>query len=390
MKLKLVLILCFCLQMSTFAQVPNLSSQSEISVLTIGPGASLNDSFGHSGYRVNDPINGIDVVFNYGVYDFNTPNFYTKFAQGKLNYKIGLNYFEDFFESYVSQNRWIKEQVLNLTPSEKQEIFDYLSTNLKPENRDYLYDFFYDNCATKIKDVVAIVLKDRLEFKEPEGFQPETFRTLIQNQLHKNSWGSLGIDIALGSVIDQKATAEEHMFLPEFIYAFFESATLNASEKLVKQPNLLFENRNTKKSNNFVTSPWMILGGISFLILLITFFDYKKNKRTVWLDAVLFALTGLIGVFILLLWFATDHTATANNYNLLWAFALNIFMVTQILKKTIKIWFIKYLKFLVILFCLLTFHWIVGVQIFAITLLPLFIALMVRYVYCIHYFKQQK
>ncbi len=389
MKLKLVLILFFSIHISAFAQGPNLSSEAEISVLTIGPGASLNDSFGHSGYRVKDPINELDLVFNYGVYDFDTPNFYTKFAQGKLNYKIGLNYFEDFYVSYVAQNRWIKEQVLNLSPSEKQEIFDYLTNNMQPENRYYLYDFFYDNCATKIKDVVVVVLKDRLQFNEPEGFKPETFRTLIQNQLHRNSWGSLGIDVALGSVIDQKATAEEHMFLPEYIYTFFENATINKSERLVKQTNVLFENIKPKKSNHFITSPLMILGSIALIILLITFFDHKKKKRSAWLDVILFIVTGLIGVFIVLLWFATDHSATAQNYNLLWAFALNIFMFPQLIKKAVKSWFIKYLKFLVILLCLLTFHWIIGIQIYAMTLLPLLIALLVRYLYLIQYFKQQ-
>ena len=125
-----------------------LSPQAEISVLTIGPGASLNDAFGHSAFRIKDPIKGTDLVFNYGVYDFNTPNFYLKFAQGKLNYLIGLNYYEDFFETYISQNRTIKEQVLNVSSSEKQKLFDYLLNNIKPENRAYLYDFFYLARAT--------------------------------------------------------------------------------------------------------------------------------------------------------------------------------------------------------------------------------------------------
>ncbi len=101
----------------------------------------------------------MDIVFNYGVYDFDTPNFYTKFAQGKLNYKIGANYFEDFKESYIRQNRTIKEQILNLSLDERQQVFNFLSKNYEPENQYYLYDFFYDNCATKIKDVISICSK---------------------------------------------------------------------------------------------------------------------------------------------------------------------------------------------------------------------------------------
>jgi len=372
----------------TNAQQNILSDQAEISVLTIGPGNSLNDAFGHSGFRIKDPVKGIDLVFNYGVYDFDTPNFYTKFAQGKLNYLIGLNYYEDFFQAYISQNRSIEEQVLNLSQTEKQKLFDYLLNNYKPENRGYLYEFFYDNCATKIKDVTQIVLNNTIVFNKPKDFQAETFRTLIQNNLNKNSWGSLGIDLALGSVIDKKATAEEEMFLPENIHKFFEIATIkNTHQPLVKENRVLFKAILTPKPNDFFTSPLFILGLISLLILYITYNDYKKQKRSKWLDISLFTITGLIGILILLLWFATDHKGTHQNYNLLWAFVLNIFVIGQVIRVKPSMWFVRYLKFLVILLCLLTFHWIVGVQVFAIGLIPLLIALFLRYLYLIRYYR---
>ncbi|WP_372755896.1 DUF4105 domain-containing protein [Mariniflexile sp.] len=369
------------------AQQNSLSRQAEISVLTIGPGASLNDAFGHSAFRIKDDLKGIDLVFNYGVYDFQTPNFYLKFAQGKLNYLIGLNYYEDFFEAYISQNRSIKEQVLNLSATEKQKVFDFLLNNYKPENRGYLYDFFYDNCATKIKDVANISLNNSITFQKPNNFEDQTFRTLIQNNLNKNSWGSLGIDVALGSVIDKKARAEDHMFLPENIYKFFEVARINDQKPLVKESKIIYNKIETPAPTNFFTSPLFIIGLISLFILYITYNDYKKQKRTVWLDVSLFSITGLIGIFILLLWFATDHKGTHQNYNLLWAFALNIFVLNQVLRKKVNAWFIKYLKLLVILLCLLTLHWFMGVQVFAIGLIPLLIALLVRYLFLITYFK---
>ena len=106
-----------------------------------------------------------------------------------------------------------------------------------------------------------------------------------------------------------------------------------------------------------------------------------------WLDISLFIITGCIGVFLLLLWFATDHNATAHNYNLLWAFALNIFMIGQLKRDQPKLWFMKYLKFLLIMLCLLVLHWTIGVQVFALTLIPLLIALTVRYVYLVNHFK---
>ncbi|VAV85328.1 hypothetical protein MNBD_BACTEROID02-42, partial [hydrothermal vent metagenome] len=185
-------------------------------------------------------------------------------------------------------------------------------------------------------------------------------------------------------------TAEEHMFLPKFIYTFFETATFsNSGKPLVKQSKILFKERERPTSSSFLTSPLMIFGVIGLLLLIITYRDYKNDKQSKWLDIVLFAITGLIGVFILLLWFATDHSATANNYNLLWAFPINLFVISQLYKKSAKKWFIKYLKFLVILFCLMTLHWIIGIQVFAIGLIPLLFALLVRYIFLVNYFSRK-
>ncbi|MCF6294179.1 MAG: DUF4105 domain-containing protein [Flavobacteriaceae bacterium] len=385
---KLSFVLFFLSFVFLNAQKQKLSEEAEISVLTIDPGSSLNDAFGHNGFRIKDQTLDIDIVFNYGVYDFNAPNFYLNFVRGKLNYKIGQNYSQDFIGFYISQNRTIKEQVLNLTQIEKQNLFEFLINNYKPENQYYLYDFFYDNCATKIRDVANTSLNNSIIFNETEGFKPKTFRQLIHDHVNRNSWGGFGIDLALGSVIDKKATAEEHMFLPYYIHVFFESATINTSKPLVKQTNVLYESIKKPKSNNFFTSPLFVFGVISLLILLVTFFDYKKNKRSIWLDVTIFAFTGIVGVIVLLLWLATDHSATAQNYNLLWAFALNIFVISQLFKKTVKVWFIKYLKFLIIMLCLLTLHWIIGVEIFAIGLIPILIAFFIRYLYLINYYQK--
>ncbi|GAA0747950.1 DUF4105 domain-containing protein [Gaetbulibacter jejuensis] len=364
-----------------------LSPNAEISVLTIGPGASLNDAFGHSGFRIKDRTQGLDVVYGYGQYDFDAPNFYLKFAQGKLNYLISKHNFEDFYRAYVYYNRTVKEQVLNITTEEQQALFNYLQNNYKPENRAYLYDFFYDNCATRIRDVANTALNQNITYNTPEDYQEQTFRTLIQNNLNKNSWGSLGIDIALGSVIDKTATPNEQLFLPENIYRFFSTATLQNGQPLVKQSQVLYTKKEQLESSSFLLSPLFILSILALLIILITYKDYKKKKRTKLLDGIIFSVTGCIGIVLLLLWFATDHSATANNYNLLWAFALNVFVIQQVLKQTPSKWFLRYLSFLIIMLCLLVFHWLTGVQVFAITLTPLLIALAIRYIFLLRYFK---
>ncbi|MFV0541215.1 MAG: DUF4105 domain-containing protein [Aestuariibaculum sp.] len=388
---KITLLLFFLLIAKTsFSQESILSEKAEISVLTIGPGVSLNDAFGHNAFRIKDPILGEDMVFDYGVYNFSTPNFYLKFAQGKLNYFLGLSYYADFYNAYVNQNRTVKEQVLNLSKTEKQKLFDYLINNYKPENRAYLYDFFFDNCATKIKDVAQISLNNTIVFNTSEQFSSKTFRTLIHNNLNQNSWGSLGIDIALGSVIDRKATAEQHMFLPEYIYTFFENATIKGTNKpLVKDSHIVYTKIETPVKNSFFSSPLFIFGIVGLFILYITYRDYKNQKRSKWLDVILFLFTGFTGIGILLLWFATDHKGTHQNYNLLWACALNLLVVWQLLKTQTSNWVKKYLKFLVILLGLLVVHWLTGVQIFAIGLIPLLMALFFRYLYLIYSFNKE-
>ncbi|MEP3837185.1 MAG: DUF4105 domain-containing protein [Algibacter sp.] len=387
---KTILFIAFFLSVQVAVSQPTvLSNQAEISVLTVGPGASLNDAFGHSGFRIKDLNNRIDVVYGYGEYDFDAPNFYLKFAQGKLNYLISKTAFTRFYHIYSYHNRSIKEQVLNLTHAEKQKLYDYLLNNYKIENRRYLYEFFYDNCATKIKDVTNIATNNSITFSPPKDFEEATFRTLIYGNVNKNSWGSFGIDLALGSVIDRKATTEDHMFLPKNIYKFFENATVGIAKKpLVKKSGVLYAPKENIQPNTFFTSPLFILGLISIIILYITYKDVKNHKRSKWLDVTLFAITGLLGVLILLLWFATDHTGTHQNYNLLWAFALNILVIGQLFKPQAKDWFVKYIKLLIILLCLLTLHWFIGVQVFAIGLIPLLIALFVRYIYLVkHYTK---
>jgi hypothetical protein len=386
MKLRLSFFTLFFIFCSATAQNHQLSEEVEISVITIGSGESLNDAFGHNAFRIKDNKKGIDAVYGYGEYDFDAPYFLLKFASGKLNYLISRHNFSDFKNHYVNYNRTIKEQTLNLSVEEKQELFDFLETNYRPENRRYLYDFFYDNCATRIRDVAETATQSDISFVKPKRFEEKTFRGLIHEHVTLNSWGSFGIDIALGSVIDRKASAYEHMFLPKYIHTFFENAKINNSENLVKDSSILFQKKEQNKTYTFLFSPLMIMSVLALIILFITYKDFKNNKRSKWLDVILFASTGIIGILLLLLWFATDHSATAQNYNVLWALPLNIIVISQLLRPQMKSWFKGYLKFLVIMLCLLTLHWTIGVQVFAIGLTPLLIALMVRYLFLIKTF----
>lgn len=390
---KPLLTLIFLLSYFTaLTQINTLAKDAEISIITIGPGKQLYDSFGHNAIRVSDPSNGKDLAFNYGTFDFNTPNFYIKFGQGKLPYALSVSTYDGFLRNYIAEKRWIKQQKLDLTYGEKIAIFEFLLNNAQPSNREYQYDFFLDNCATRIRDVLAVNLGSKLSYQDKQ-YAPflYSFRELIQQRLHWNSWGSLGIDIALGAVIDRTANPWEHQFLPDYVFESLKSATITRNNKtsaLIKKETTINNPGPRARNTAFLLSPFFVFLVIALGIVYRTLRDSKQQKRSQWLDTVLFFVTGIVGVLLLVLWFATDHTATINNYNILWAFPVNLIFCTLLSKKTPKKWLSRYLSFLIILLTLLVVHWCTSVQVFAGALLPLLIALFIRYVYVIRYLKK--
>ena len=390
---KPLLTLIFLLSYFTaLTQINTLAKDAEISIITIGPGKQLYDSFGHNAIRVSDPSNGKDLAFNYGTFDFNTPNFYIKFGQGKLPYALSVSTYDSFLRNYIAEKRWIKQQKLDLTYGEKIAIFEFLLNNAQPSNREYQYDFFLDNCATRIRDVLAVNLGSKLSYQDKQ-YAPflYSFRELIQQRLHWNSWGSLGIDIALGAVIDRTANPWEHQFLPDYVFESLKSATITRNNKtsaLIKKETTINNPGPRARNTAFLLSPFFVFLVIALGIVYRTLRDSKQQKRSRWLDTVLFFVTGIVGVLLLVLWLATDHTATINNYNILWAFPVNLIFCTLLSKKTPKKWLSRYLSFLIILLILLVVHWCTGVQVFAGALLPLLIALFIRYVYVIRYLKK--
>lgn len=374
------------------AQYFPLTEKAEVSILTMGPGSQLYDKFGHSAFRVKDEDQGIDLVYNYGVYDFDTPNFYLKFARGKLLYKLAVSTYEPFIKSYIDQNRWIKEQVLELSYTEKQEVFNFLENNAKPENKYYKYDFFYDNCATKIRDVLVSVLGEKLIYDPNYTEAVFTFRDLIQKNVYWNSWGSLGMDVAIGAIVDQKATLWEYQFLPDYVFEGAANATINKyseTKALVKETKSIFTNSPTKEHTYFLASPLFVFGVMAFIILLFTYNDIKNKNRSRYIDAGVFFVTGLIGIILFLLWVATDHSTTVTNYNLLWAFPLSIFLTSAIASRRPRKWVARYVFFMIVLLSLVVIHWISGVQEFSYGFIPLFIALFIRYVYLLRSLKDE-
>ena len=382
MQRKTALFLGLCLVgMTSFARPAQLSARAEISILTCGPGNDLYTRFGHSAFRVQDPNMGIDLVYNYGTFDFNAPNFYVNFAKGKLLYRLSRERFEEFLYTYQYENRWVKEQILDLDTREKNELFRFLENNYKPENRSYQYDFLHDNCSTKMAYVLQQVFGNQLDFDEDHMPEPKSFRQLIRENLKVNSWSSLGIDIALGAVIDRKASVFEHMFLPEYVLRQMDHTRID-NKPIVKRKRDILDLKNEAYGTLFTISPLFWFLFLLGFVITITLIDFRNTTRSRWLDLFLFGFSGLAGCLLVFLWFFTDHTATINNANILWAFPLNLLLCYYVIrKKPFPPWFHRAILILIILISLIPILWIAGIQHFAPVLVVILLSLLIRYGY---------
>jgi len=364
-----------------------LSVYSEISIVTADAGNELFEAFGHSAIRIKDPVLQLDLVYNYGIFDFNAPNFYTNFTKGRLLYKLGKYQFKYFLESYKQDKRWVKQQVLNLTQQQRQAFFMYLERNASPQNATYLYDPFFNNCASKLKDITTTILGDKVEFNDKEIEKELSFRTLMNREIHWNTWGGFGINLALGSKLDKNANLQQYMYLPDYVYTIFKNSTVyfkNQKKPLVKKEELLLDFPNRKQSLPLI-SPLLVFSIIALLGIFITYRDNKNQKRTKWIDTILLITTGLVGFLIVFLWFFTDHSTTPNNFNVLWAFSPNLIIVFLLNKG--KKWLSTYFIFLIFLLVIITIIWITNIQHFPIAVIPLLILLFVRYLFLSKSFK---
>jgi hypothetical protein len=329
MKKYLVFALFFLIFFKINSQI-YITPSSTFSVLTNTPGDELYTAFGHDAFRFKDSIQNIDIVFNYGTFQFSDPKFYQKFVLGKLNYFLSAETYQDFILSRLPMQS-VYEQELNLNDKQKQRLLSYLLNNLLPQNRYYLYDFFYDNCATRIRDVLKNVLGDTISFCNYKSIEIKSFRDLIDPNINTRPWLDFGIDLALGLPADKIAKPYEYMFLPEHLMEALSVATIKDNGNI--KPLVAKTNTITKKPE-FIYSPITFLSPIfifSFVLivmLIITIYRYINKKKINYLfDTVFFGLLGLIGFILLFLWFCTDHTTMKNNLNILWAMPFHLLIV---------------------------------------------------------------
>ncbi len=384
MRLKLLVVfLFFIVTYGSFSQTPQLSEKAQISVLTCATGIQLFSSFGHTAVRVQDAQLGIDVVYNYGTFDFNKPNFYLNFVKGKLIYSLSRRRFENFLYEYELEKRWVKEQILELTSEETNQLFQFLETNYLPENRDYAYDPLFNNCSSITGDILEKEFDEQIVFKGNHLDKKYTFRQLVRQYIPLNSWGMFGIDLAFGGVTDRTATVREHMFMPYYAMEQLTNTTKAGKPLLKRERTILnYPEDSGNDSDSLLTSPlfWFIM--FLVFVIAITILDYRHHGRNTWLDFALFFISGTAGLIILLLWLATDHIVTGENFNFLWLMPLNLFVSFKLLsKKELPSWLTKYLWFLLVSIGVILLIWIFKIQILSPLNIPLMLALVVRYLF---------
>jgi hypothetical protein len=372
----------FLLIVASFCQAQSLSESSTISLLTASPGEELYSTFGHSAIRVQDPASDLDVVFNYGVFDDREPNFYFRFTRRKVDYFLSMSNFDSFIRGYVLENRSIVEQILNLDANRRRQLYALLLENFKPENRFYRYDFFFDNCATRIRDLIPEAFGKDFSYNYPEDWLNGelTFRNLIDLYLTNHHWSDFGIDLALGLPTDDIATPSDYMFLPDYLMEGFATATIvhdGALQPLVLSTREILP-RTDIPAAVFFMSPMKVCWGIFVITLLLSTYGYKHNKVYGWFDVIFFSAIGLVGWIVFFLDFLTDHIATKENLNMLWAVPLHLplFLFWRKLPWNFRKYYLSIC--LGIDLIIISFWWVFP-QNYHAAFIPLILALSVRY-----------
>ncbi|MEO9869003.1 lipoprotein N-acyltransferase Lnb domain-containing protein [Ekhidna sp.] len=374
----LLFFLCF-----TAKSQIQLSEEAEIAVVTLGPYQGEPwSAFGHNGFRVVDPTLGIDWFYDYGLYDFEQENFFLNFAKGLLKYRVGVREWERSFRLHKYLKRYIKLQYLNLNLEEKQKLFDFLQNNAKPENAEYLYHYVYDNCATKIRDVVEENFPRRIEFDLSYKVEEKTFRQLMDDYLGQQAWGDFGIDLGLGLQVDQEASAEEYMFLPPYVYRAFDGGTMKRNGEilpLVRESVDAYIPKEPSSLSVWMT-PFNFFVILFFIAGLITHRNLKSGRRTKWIDALLFGFAGFVGLWVVYLWFGTEHMSK-NNLNILWAIPFHLPLIFFIGRERFRNFFRTYFKVLAYWYCGLLLVWAILPQPLHQALVPFVLTLVLRSFY---------
>jgi hypothetical protein len=297
-------------------RLPRLSDGAEVSLITYTPGEELYQSFGHSAIRVRDDLLGMDRLYNFGVFDFETPNFYVNFAHGDLRYQLAVSQADEEIRTVGAYGQGVTELPLNLTLTQRQALFEALEVNLLPENRFYLYDFILDNCSTRPRDVIERITGGTVVLRDGGK---KTFRDMLDPYFTRMPWAGLGVSLLMGSKIDRLASPREACFLPHDLERAVQMSK-NGEQNLAGDKREIFPAEILPGSAPFL-SPIFIFwsGGVLWFF----FWLLRRKGHSRWPTALALMILGLLGIFVCALSFWTHLWVLHANYNLLWLIPLH-------------------------------------------------------------------
>ncbi len=380
----LVGLICISVLLGKNSHAQSDTCALRISLLTCSPGEELYSSFGHTAIRVIDSKTGQDIVFNYGTFDDSDPYFYVKFTRGLMEYALSVYPYRDFEWEYKVQNRSVIEQVLQLSCAEKQQLYYQLQLNAQEQNRFYFYYFLDDNCTTRAKDMIKKYAASPVTFSDILPADKPTFRNLIHSYLDKSDqpWSKLGIDILLGSRLDQRVTNEESMFLPDYLLEGFDSASISAHPLVSAKQTVVPAQEIKVERSSF--RPVLFFSLLFVLVAALTWLGTKWAQKLMNIfDRVFFFLLGLLGLLLIVLWMIRVDTVCRDNLNILWALPTHLYFAFVIDRN--KTWIRKYFRTVTIISLLTGISWFFLPQQMNPALLPLLLIIIMR-----SYFRSKK
>lgn len=309
---KIVLFIFSVFSISCMA-AKQLSDQAQIHLLTCTQGEQVWSKYGHTAVRVIDPANHLDIVFNYGLFNLMADDFYIKFVKGETYYQLGIEPYSYFIAFYSSIGRKTYWQELNLSVEQKQRIFDALMTNYHPDNRYYLYNFVFDNCATRPYHLIKQALQDTIT-SDYQGYVNHDFRSTISHYTGPHSWVDFGINLVFGQEADQAMTNEERLFLPEELMNYFAHARLSDGTPLVLRQEI---GPFSPVHIPWYANCWLGIAFFALLMLLLTLYDRHKQRLTIALDIILCIFYLLLIALVIFLTFFSCHPLVGFNWRLI-------------------------------------------------------------------------
>ena len=338
----------FC---SVFAQQSDSMDSIEIGLITCSPHEEVYSLYGHTALRYHNLKTKEDLTFNYGVFNYNQPFFVLRFVFGKTDYELGIAPFDDFCDYYKKWGSEVSEQVLNLTPQEKRRLAQALAINWEPENRVYRYNFFYDNCATRPRDIIERSLDGLLTYP-PTVIPAPTFRQMVHEHTAHHPWAAMGNDLLLGVRADMPTTQREQHFLPENLKRDFDQAyilTADSARPLVKERRIVVPHGKQVVESEFPLSPNECMLVLTAIALGLFALEWRRRRTYAWWDATLMAVTGSAGILIGVMFFS-EHPATSSNLQALLLNPLHLIFLRQVVRRNAKTRYWSLLIVLIVLF----------------------------------------